>query len=67
MAKKKKLDLKDVAVRSVKTFFQAFVVVLAATDEPLSEQAIFAAAIAGVSAAWNTVLVPSWNWFKSTI
>ena len=52
------IDYQDIAVRSFKTFGQVFVLTLLATNEPMSEKAIFAAAAAGISAVWNMVLVP---------
>ena len=51
----KSVATNDVVVRAFKTFLQAFVAVLVATDVPLSKQALVAAIAAGVSAAYNTV------------
>lgn len=61
------MNYKDVAVRAVKTFFQVFVTTLIVTDNPLSKAAVFSAATAAATVVWNTVLVPAWLWFKSTV
>ena len=55
------VDWRDVLVRAAKTFFQAFfgaiIVGLAAVDDFESLWAlVIAAAAAGVSAVWNTVV-----------
>lgn len=61
------MDYKDIAIRSLKTFFQVFITTLALTNNPTEKAAIFSAAVAGVTAVWNAVLVPTFKWFKSTV
>jgi hypothetical protein len=53
----KTVDYKDIAVRALKTFVQAFVSVLVLTDEPFSNKALVAAGASAVSVTWN--------WFKA--
>lgn len=52
---KSEIDYGDVAVRSLKTFVQAFVAVWIVMDNPLSKDALVAGAAAGISAVWNFV------------
>jgi hypothetical protein len=61
------MDYKDVAKRAIKTFFQVFITTLVVTDNPFSKAAVFSAATAAVTVVWNTVLVPAYSWFKSTM
>lgn len=58
------MDYKDIAIRAAKTFCQAFVATLLATNQPVSKQAAFSAFIAAITVVWNTVLVPAFNWVK---
>ena len=54
-----KPQLKDIAVRAGKTFIQAFIASLAVatqTDFSNYRAVLIAAASAGVSAAWNSLL-----------
>lgn len=51
------MDYKDIAVRSAKTFIQAFVATWVVTQDPFSQAGLVAAAAAGVSAIWNTVIL----------
>lgn len=48
-------ELKDVIVRAVKTFVQAYIAVLMVADQPLSREVQLAAVAAAVSAVWNVV------------
>lgn len=51
--------LKDIAVRAGKTFIQAFIAALAVanvSDFNSLKAGVIAAAAAGVSAVWNTVI-----------
>jgi hypothetical protein len=57
--KAKSMDVKDILVRSVKTFLQAFFGTLAVNiatvkDADTGRAALIAAAAAGIAAVWNT-------------
>lgn len=49
-------DAKDIAVRAIKTFFQAGVAVWVANGQRFDKAAITAALAAGISAVWNFVI-----------
>lgn len=49
------VNYKDVLVRALKTFVQAFVAVLLVSDQPFSKEVLIAGSAAGVSAVWNFV------------
>lgn len=63
------MDYKEVAVRALKTFGQAFLAQLALSAADLLhapslsvvEKLLFAAAVAAGSVVWNTVLLPAWQ------
>lgn len=60
----KKAVLKDIAVRALKTFTQAFIASLAVatqTDFSNYKAVLIAAVAAGVSAAWNSLLAVNAN------
>ena len=50
------MNYKDLATRAVKTFVQTFLATWAISGNALNKTALIAAAAAGVSAVWNTVL-----------
>lgn len=54
MTKKTKIEVKDIAVRALKTFFQAFLASLVLMDDPWTEKAIMGAVAAGISVVWNS-------------
>lgn len=49
------VDWKDIVVRAVKTFVQAYLAVVLVSDQPVSKNAQLAGAAAGLSALWNFV------------
>lgn len=49
------VDYRDIGIRAVKTFVQAFVAVLLVADEPFKTEVLVAGVGAGVSAVWNFV------------
>ena len=48
--------MKDVAIRSVKTFVQAFVAAWLLTGNSLEKNALLGAGAAGIAAVWNAFL-----------
>ena len=50
------VNVKDVVVRAVKTFVQAFLATWALTNNELTKVAFVGAFAAGVSAVWNVAL-----------
>ena len=50
------MNYKDIAVRAGKTFIQAFVATWVVTQDPFTKASVIAAAAAGVSAIWNSIV-----------
>lgn len=48
--------MKDIVVRSAKTFIQAFVAAWLLTGNSLEKNALLGAGAAGVAAVWNAVI-----------
>lgn len=48
--------MKDVIIRSVKTFIQAFLAAWLLTGNSLEKNALLGAGAAGIAAVWNTII-----------
>jgi len=51
--------MKDVIIRSVKTFIQAFVAAWLLTGNSLEKNALLGAGAAGIAAVWNAIISTS--------
>lgn len=51
----KNVDIKDVAVRAIKTAIQTYIAAWALTQDPFSKAGLIAPVAATVSAVWNTI------------
>ncbi len=55
MDRVKNINWRDVGVRALKTFVQAYVAAWVVTQEPFSKSGVVAGVAAGISATWNVV------------
>lgn len=51
----KNVDIKDVAIRAIKTAVQTYIAAWALTQDPFSQAGLIAPLAATVSAVWNTI------------